>query len=175
MRLYLLVPLLVASAVTSSFGQDKPNSILTNGDLESGNTDWAVGKGVTIEADGANHFLRLQSPEPNVQVQAYRKVNLPKGVTKLKLSFRVQYEDIKAGAQNWHTGRLVMHFLDANGKPLKPEPSPFAFKGSSNGWTEKTAELTVPEGAVTLEFMPALFQVEHGTLDIDDIVIVPAD
>ncbi len=175
MRFYLLVPLLVVSAVTSTFGQDKPNSLLTNGDLESSQTDWAVGKGVTIEEENGNHFLRLQAPEPNVQVQAYRKVVLPKGTTKLKVGFRVQYEDITPGAQNWHTGRLIMHFLDAGGKPMKPDPSPFAFKGKSDGWVEKSVELAVPECAVALEFMPALFQVERGTLDIDDIVIAPAD
>ena len=33
----------------------------------------------------------------------------------------------------------------------------------------------MPEGARTLEFMPALFQVEKGTLDLDDVVIKVAD
>ena len=175
MKRLLLVPLLVASSLASSFGQDKGNSILTGGDFESGSSEWTSGKGVSVVEEGGNHFLRLQSPEPNVQVQSYRKITLPKGVTKLKVSFRVQHEDIKPGAQNWHTGRIIMHFLDANGHALKPDPAPFAFKGNSNGWIEKSVELPVPEGAVSLEFMPALFQVAQGTLDIDDVVILPAD
>ena len=33
----------------------------------------------------------------------------------------------------------------------------------------------VPETALTLEFMPALFQVEAGTFDLDDVVLQPTD
>lgn len=176
MRLFSLVPLLVLLTLVSSRGEG--NSLLTNGDFEGANGTnggWPVGKGITIEEEGGNHFLRLQSTEPNVQVQAYRKIPLTAGIQKLKVSFKVKYEDIKPGVQNWHTARIVMHFLDAAGKPLKPDPAAFAFKGDSNGWVEKSAELTVPEGAAALEFLPALFQVAQGTMELDDVVIAPAD
>lgn len=178
MRLFSLVPLLALLTLGSTRGEGGGNSLVANGDFEgvnSGPGAWPIGKGVTIEEESGNHFLRLQSTEPGVQVQAYRKVPLAAGIQKLKVSFKVKYEDIKPGVQNWHTGRLVMHFLDAAGKPLKPDPAAFVFKGDSNGWVEKSVELAVPEGATTLEFLPALFQVSQGTLELDDIVVAPAD
>ncbi|CAN5440906.1 hypothetical protein BH09VER1_BH09VER1_46570 [soil metagenome] len=174
MRLFSLVPLLIVMTVCSSRGQGTANSLLTNGDFE-GTGGWPDGKGISIEEEGGNHYLRLQSPEPGTQVQAYRKIPVSAGIQKLKLSFKVKYEDIKPGVQNWHTGRIVMHFLDAAGKALKPDPAAFVFKGDSNGWIEKSVELPVPEGAAALEFLPALFQVSQGTLELDDVVVVPVE
>jgi len=40
---------------------------------------------------------------------------------------------------------------------------------STEGWVERSAKFLVPEGAKTLDFMPALFQVETGTFDLDDM------
>ena len=172
MKQLTLVPLLVLLALTSSPGEIPANSLFPNGDIET-TTGWPVGKGVSIEEEDGGHFLRLQATEPGVQIQAYRKIDLPGGLQKLKVSFRVRFEEITPGAENWHTGRVVMHFKDASGQLLKPDPAPFAFKGNSNGWMDKSVELTVPEGATILEFLPALFQVAQGTLDIDDIAVVP--
>lgn len=171
---FLLFPLLFLTVATSH----SADSIMENGDLETGglgsNNSWTAGKGVTIEEENGNHFLHLEAVEPNVQIQSYRLVKIPDGVKKLKVSFKVRYENITPGAENWHTGRLIMHFKDAGGGMLKPDPKPFAFKDKSDGWVEKEVELDVPEGSVALEFMPALFQVGTGTLDIDDVVITPA-
>ncbi len=177
MKLLTLVPLIVLLVVSASRGEDAANSLIPNGDFEAGSlsgaNSWPTGKGISIEEEEGNHFLRLKAEEPGLQVQAYRKIKLPGGVQKLNVSFRVRFAEITAGAQNWHTGRIVMHFKDANDQLLKPDPSAFAFKGNSNGWVDKDAQLNVPEGAVFLEFLPALFQVAQGTLDIDDVVVTP--
>jgi len=169
----LLLPLLTVSVAAIAFAADPGNSLVTNGDFESGAKDWSVGKGVTIEEDGGNHFLRIQSSEPNTQVQSHRKIKIPGGTQKLKVSFRVRYENIVSGAQNWHNGSLVMHLKDSTGAIVKPAPRPFSFKGKSDGWVEKELEIDVPEGAVELELLPALFMVEQGTLEFDDFVIIP--
>src|SRR5690606_12053588 len=42
-------------------------------------------------------------------------------------------------------------------------------------WIERSTSFLVPEGGVTLEFMPSLFEVKAGTLDLDDIVLKPTD
>lgn len=169
----LFFPLLLISAVTFTQAADPGNSLVTNGDFEAGAKDWSVGKGVTVEKDGSNQFLRLQSTEPNTQVQSHRKVKIPGGTQKLKVSFRVHYDEIVSGAENWHNGSLVMHFKDSTGAIAKPSPRPFSFKGKSDGWVEKEVELDVPEGAVELEILPALFMVQQGTLEFDDFVIIP--
>jgi len=148
-------------------------SIVSNGSLEDPSGGWPNGNGVSIQEEGGNHFLRLEQPEPLKQVQAYRKIALSAGASSLEVSFRVRYQDIKPGAQNWHTGRLVLHFRDANGALLQPDPKPISFVGCSHDWEDRALTLKVPEGAVALEFMPALFQTQSGTLDLDDVKIVP--
>lgn len=170
----LLVPLLLVS-LSVLHAAEPGNTLTPNGDFETsgGANSWAIGKGASIEVEDGNHFLRLQSSEPNTQIQSHRKVKIPGGTQKLKLSFRTRYENIIPGAENWHVGSLVMHFKDSTGANVKPAPKSFSFKGSSDGWVEKEAEFDVPEGAVELEFLPALFLVQQGTLDFDDIVVVP--
>jgi len=177
MKFLTLVPLLLLSVLGTSPGEESVNSLLPNGNCEEGGigtaNGWPAAKGVSIVEEDGNHFLRLEAVESGKQIQAYRKLMIPGGTQKLKVSFRVRFAAIKPGAESWHTGRLVMHFKDASGQILKPDPAPFAFKGDSNGWVEKSVELNVPEGAVALEFMPALFQVAQGTLDLDDMAAVP--
>jgi hypothetical protein len=151
-------------------------SILAGGDFEGvqlGGSGWPAAKGVSIVEEDGNQFLRLEADGDGGQIQAYRRIDLPTDVPKLAISFRARHSELTGGAENWHTGRVVMHFKDASGGVLKPDPAPIAFKGSSDGWVEKTVELTVPEGAASFEFFPALFFVPQGTLDIDDVVIAP--
>ena len=170
-----LLPAAALLLATVASAQDSA-SLITDGDLESGSLSsggWPVSPGVSVEEEGGNHFLRLQAEEPGKQIQAYRKLAIPAGTQKLNVSFRVRYTNITPGAQNWHTGRVVMHFKDSGGQVVKPDPAPFAFKGSSDSWVEKSVQLSVPEGAVALEFLPALFQVTQGTLELDDVVITP--
>jgi hypothetical protein len=169
---FLRFPLLFLS-VSTLLAAEPGNTLIPNGDFENGSTSWAVGNGVTVEEEDGNHFLRIQSPEPNTQVQAHRKVAIPAGTQKVKVSFRTRYENIVPGEANWHVGSLVMHFRDSSGAIVKPDPKPFPFKGKSNGWIEKDVELDVPEGAVELEFLLALFRVQQGTIDFDDIVVLP--
>jgi hypothetical protein len=151
-------------------------SILTGGDFEGvqlGGAGWPAANGVSIVDEDGNYFLRLEADAEGGQIQAYRRFPLPSNIPKLAISFRARHSQLTGGVENWHTGRVVMHFKDASGEVLKPDPAPFAFKGSSTGWVDKNVELVVPEGAASFEFFPALFFVPQGTLDIDDVVIAP--
>ena len=176
----LLFPLALISLTSLTLHSETPAAaLLTDGDFEMGSlgnaNSWPKGNGITLEEENGNHFLRLEATEPGKQIQAYRKVPLPSGLQKIKVSFRARANDITPGAENWHTGRVILHFKDAAGQVLKPDPAPFSFKGNSNGWVEKTAEFVVPEGSESLEVFPALFQIGQGSLDIDDIIVVPAE
>lgn len=154
-------------------------SLLPNGGFEldrnsDGQPDgWNIGEGVQWAREEGNRFLRLQPTEPGQMVMSHRALDLPSGVGALELSYRVRYTDLKPGEEAWHDGRIVMHFLDAAGRQLSPDPSHPNFRGSSDGWVQRRQRLTVPEGARTLEFMPAVFKAAGGRLDLDDIEIKP--
>lgn len=179
MRLFSLLPLVTLVTLGPLSAEDGVNNLLENGNLEESGLGssggWPSGKGISIVEEEGNHFLRLEAVEPGVQIQAYRKIPLPGGVQKLDISFRARAIDIAPGAESWHTGRVILHFKDAANQVVKPDPAPFAFKGNSDGWVEKSVQLSVPEGATFLEIFPALFQVGQGILDVDDVVVSPAD
>jgi hypothetical protein len=64
------------------------------------------------------------------------------------------------------------------GKKIAPDPAAPYLRASTDGWRDGTTRFAVPDGARTLEIMPALFQVEKGTLDLDNLsleVITAAD
>ncbi len=69
----------------------------------------------------------------------------------------------------------MMEFKDAAGNKTAQKPSPPYSRSNTKGWVAKTARFLIPEGAVQLEFMPSLFQVESGTFDLDDIALKQTD
>jgi len=157
-------------------------SLIANGNFESDtNSDkwpdqWTRQKeGVTWEAEGDNHFLRLTSSKPGEMVMIYHQVRLPAEVRAVTLTWRQRVSGLKPGKQPWFDARLLLEFKDADDKKLTGSPSaPYARKDTA-GWVDRSTSFLVPEGTHLLEFMPSLFQVEAGTLDIDDVALVAAD
>ena len=156
-------------------------SLLSNGDFETGRNGDGVPVGWLKEnttiaccvAEDGNHFLRLHTTEPGKMVMLYRAVALPADVKALELTFRARWQDIKAGKESWFDGRIMLNFKDADQKVLKPAPPPPTFRGSQQEWQTRNLTFLVPEGARTLELMPALFQAASGTLDFDDVRLIP--
>lgn len=161
----------------------EPTNLLTNGNLETAGkdpgvpADWLAGKdkSVTWEQEEGNHFLRLHSLEPGKTVMAYRQVALPADVKALELSYRWRCRDLKPGKQAWFDARIMMEFKDAAGQKVSPAPAAPYLRKSAEAWAPKTIRFLVPEGARTLDFMPSLFQVESGTLDLDDFVLTAVE
>lgn len=155
-------------------------SLLSNGDFEGPATSDSVAPGwfnanttnVSCVAEAGNHFLRLHSTEPGKMVMVYRSVPMKPDYKALELSYRVRFDDVQPGAQVWFDGRIMMNFKDADGKVLA-SPSPPIFRGTQNTWETRCQKFAVPEGAATLEIMPALFQAASGTLDFDDFRLAP--
>jgi len=172
-----LLPLALAPAAHAQ--QAAP--VVPNGDFESDKDHdnwpdgWPKQAGLSWESEAGNHFLRLKQTEPGKMLMVYQALPLGAEAKNLTLRFRVRYADVKAGAQNWNDARLIFHFKDAARQELKPDPTPVYFLGTSKGWEEKAARLTVPQGAALLEIMPSLFQVASGTLDIDDLRLAAED
>ncbi|MFH1499432.1 MAG: hypothetical protein ABII82_16605 [Verrucomicrobiota bacterium] len=76
--------------------------------------------------------------------------------------------DIVSGEKAWFDARIILQFLDDNKTKVKGSPSPIIIsrKGSTD-WKEITKKFAVPEGAVRIECMICLFQIQSGSMDID--------
>jgi endoglucanase len=154
-----------------------PN-LLLNGNLEAdakgdGWPDhWPKMKtGGAWVAENGNHFLRLTAATPGQMVMMYRTMPLPAGAKALQLTWRQRVTDIKPGKENYFDARVLIEFTDAAGKKVKGSPSPSGTRKATEGWVEKKSEFLVPEDAKALVLMPALFQVQKGTYDLDDFVL----
>lgn len=134
---------------------------------------WPTPDGVTWEEEAGNHFLRLTADIDKL-ITVYREVRVQPGHKALKLTFRVRVQALERGKANWHDGRIILNFKDADGNKLSGGAAP-SFQGSTDGWSERSVELLVPDGAVNLEVMPALFQAKSGSYDLDDLRLVAID
>lgn len=158
------------------------DSLLPNGTFETDadKNNWPDGwgqlkEGASWETENGNRFLHLSSPAPDKMILLYQPVNLPTEAKALQLSWKQRISDLKPGKQAWFDARIMLDFKDAAGNKLKGGPGAPYTRKNTDGWQEKTMQFLVPDGAKILEFMPALFQVQSGNFDLDDIVIKPID
>ena len=161
---------------------EKGGSLISNGDFETDAKkadqwpdDWGHPAGATWETEAENHFLRLKADEPGKTILLFRTMNLPESAKALELSWRQRVSDLKVGKEPYFDARIMMDFKDAAGKKLAGAPGAPNVRKSTDGWVERKMAFVVPDGAVTLDLMPALFQVQKGTFDLDDIVLKPTD
>ena len=168
-QLSLYAALATPAAVTSSASVPPGSSLIANGNFESdrNSAQWPEENG--------NHFLRLTSSQPGETVLLYHSVPVPPGVTALELTFRMRVSSLKPGKQPWFDARIMMDFKDATGTKLPGSPAAPNTRKNTDGWVARSAKFLVPDGARTLDFMPALFQVESGTFDLNDVVLQPTD
>jgi hypothetical protein len=185
LSLAVLFALLLSLCALSlpAFAQDAPQNLITNGDFETDANadqwpdDWGkLKEGGSYEVEDGNHFLRLTSPEAGKMIMEYREVHVPKDVKAVELSFRWRVSNLKRGKQSWFDARIMMNWINDDRKNVnKPTPpAPNAAK-DTNGWQEKKVAFLVAPDATMLAFMPTLFNVESGTMDLDDIVLMPTD
>ncbi len=167
---------------STSVKADEVVQIAPNGSFESPNSDstwpaeWAgVKTGGTWEKEDGNHFLRLKSPAPGEMVMLYQEIKLPTEVQALKLTWKQRVSDLKKGKNSWFDARIMLEFIDDQHKKVSPTPSAAATGKDTDGWVQRETTFLVPEGAYWLKFMPALFNVESGTFDLDDISLTPID
>lgn len=173
----MLHRLLPALTFLLAAGLPAADNLIGNGDCEAGAdgqaAGWPKGGGLSWEAEGDNHFLRLHAAKAGDSVLLYRQVPVA-GLKALKLVLKARWSGVERGSEKWHDARIVLDFKDAAGKKVG-SAKPIVLGGSSNGWEPREATFAVPEGATVLAFMPALFQVAAGTLDIDEVVVTAAE
>lgn len=124
--------------------------------------------------EGGNHFVRLVSSKPGEMVMLYQEAKIPPAVRAVEMSWKMRVTDLRKGKQAWFDARIIADFKDAAGKKLKGGVAPATGK-DTKGWEERSVKFLVPEGAVKLEILPTLFQVEKGTFDLDDFALRPID
>lgn len=168
----LLATLLFLAPLLARAESAAVDHLLINGDFQAGAEAWRMPSVEAVASEGDNFFLRLQYRQPDQFLSAHRSIPVAPDHEAYAFSFRARYTDIQPGKQQWHDGRIILDFKDADGKRLA-SPSPPYFKKSSKGWIEKTLEFIVPPGAATFEITPVLFHVRSGTLDLDDLRLVP--
>ncbi|QIF03557.1 cellulase family glycosylhydrolase [Roseimicrobium sp. ORNL1] len=158
-------------------------SLITNGNFEkadkSGSAPAVWGKlknGLSWETnEDGTRFLRLTSTKPGETVMLFRTVDIPEGVKALEFIWRQRIAGLKPGKEPWFDARFMMDFKDGTGKKMKGAPAPYSRNDTKGAWVSRTAKFLVPDGALSLDIMPVLFQVKQGTLDLDDLVLKPTE
>jgi hypothetical protein len=171
----LAIGLSLLTGALAARGGEFPRQLLSNSDFEHARAgsawpdDWPHGGGARWLAEGGNHFLRLEVTSSGRTANVNRNVQLEPEWGTLRLSCRARFREIVPGKEGWHDGRIAMSFLDAGGKRVGPWPNVLHWSGSSTGWLEESRDFVIPEGATQLGLSLALYSVERGTLDLDDV------
>lgn len=179
LKTHLLAMLIAMLCFAPLHAQDAeaPKSLIPNGDfetLEDGKPKgWGLKGGATLGEENGNHFLRLKSANAGETVMVYRLIKVSEGTKALELKFKVRYEGIKVGKQNYFDGRIMMNFLNEEKKKTSVKAP--AFKGTQAEWKDRSQKMNVPEGAKELEMMFTLFQAEAGQIDFDDVSLTPTE
>jgi endoglucanase len=184
MKTSIPFPLFTAAAILW-LGQAaalKADDIVPNGDFQKGaeGADWPEnwGKpkaGGTWGKEDSNRFLSLKSETPGAMVMLYQEFKIPEGTEAVELSWKQRVTGLKKGTSPWFDARIMLEFSNVDRAKMPGSPKAPNVGKDTNGWEEKKVSFLVPKYAVYLKFMPALFQVEAGTFDIDDVVVKKID
>jgi len=171
------------AAQLAATGNLMPNGNFTEATHDSAWPDgWGNGPsdGVSWGNDSGKRFIRLTANDPEKVQMLYKMVVLPLGLKAIDISFRYRTAGVVKGEQAPGDARVALHFFNGtrfghleSGKELSPEPDPLILSPQTEGWTEVHDQLAVPEGATKLQWMPGLWYVRAGTLDLADIKIAP--
>lgn len=171
-------PLLAADAAPAG---NTTAPLIRNGSLQDDSDSdgwpdhWPRHKSATRPEEEGNRFIRLKSSTSGETVLLYHGIRLPRDAKALRFSWKQRVTDLKVGPKPWFDARIMLEFRDEADKKVAGSPSAPNTRKSTDGWQARSVEFLVPDGAVTLAMMPALFQVESGTFDLDDIELTAID
>jgi endoglucanase len=174
-----VLTLLLALAASAGVASATP-SILPDGTFESIDpaterpVGWPGARAASWEVEEGNRFLRLRSSAPGRMDAVSVRVRIPAGVRALEHTYRARVTELKRGENSWFDARVIMNFKDAAGRPIGNAP-PSYHRDNTRGWRTVSHRFLVPEDAVYLDYLPALFRVQTGVFDLDDIVLRPID
>ena len=159
-----------------------PNGGFATVDKDGKPADWGkqLADGITWQEENGTHFMRLVSQNPQKIRMLYRMIPLPFGIKGVEITLRYRTAGVTKGGQSPGDARVAMHYLDGlrfghleNGKEIIPAPADIELSFQAKDWTEVRRRYLVSAGATKLQFMPGLWHVEQGTLDIANIRVTP--
>jgi endoglucanase len=173
--------------VAPGVGEPATVSLVANDDFSaaSQNTAWPDGwsrdaaQPVTWEKEGDTRFLRLASQREGQLVQVARTIPVPADVKGLVVAVRFRIANFKfgtngAGAPSFTKDiRFSYKFLDAAGAPVARASGSMVLDSHAKNWTDVSRRFLVPEGAVTLQLIPAINEAKSGTLDVARVTLAP--
>lgn len=176
-----VICLLMLCCTARCWAQSDVN-LLSDGDFEHADAHgWAEGwyrpkESGRIERveEAGNHFAHLTITRAGDSAVMQHEVKLDPSTKALKLALRVRYHDIRRGAKGWMSGKALLMFLNASGHNTGKQ-YPMSWTGSSDDWAAQSVSGLVPPDAVKAKVQIALFHVQSGTLDIDDVMLTPVD
>lgn len=183
-RLFIATLLTAVSPLLAADAAPAGNStapLIRNGSLQDDSDSdgwpdhWPRHKSATRPEEEGNRFIRLKSSTSGETVLLYHGIRLPRDAKALRFSWKQRVTDLKVGPKPWFDARIMLEFRDEADKKVAGSPSAPNTRKSTDGWQARSVEFLVPDGAVTLAMMPALFQVESGTFDLDDIELTAID
>jgi endoglucanase len=157
-------------------------NIVSNGDFQTLDNsgakpqNWApANPPISWGMENDNRFLHLTVGQPRQMVGYHRSIDLPAGSKALELKWRQRVTGLKIGEKQYYDARIVVNFKNAAGQIMNNPPPPAYSQEDTKGWVERSTTFLIPEGAVSLELQPMLFQAEAGTFDIDNISLKSID
>lgn len=157
-------------------------NLIGNGDFETAtdNPNWPDGwahpksGSCSYEIEDGRRFIRMNATAPGETIILFRNVPIPAGVKAVELSLRARTIGLQPGTQPWFDARVLADFKSISGEKLRGA-RPISFRRDTDGWVERKIRFAVPEGAVSIDIMPSLFQVYTGTIDIDEVQLKEID
>lgn len=158
-------------------------NLIGNGDFETATENpnwpdgWSPSKSGSCsyeKTEDGRRFIRVNATAPGETIIIYRNVAIPAGVKAVELSIRARVIGLQPGAQPWFDARILCDFKSVSGAKLKGAKHIF-FRRDTDGWVERKSRFAVPEGAMSIDIMPSLFQVYTGTIDLDEVQLREID
>jgi hypothetical protein len=144
--------------------------LIGNGQFTAALAGWNVPNpaGAAVVTEHGNSFVRLTG---SAIVQ--RDIPLNPSWGKLRIGVHARYTDIVPGAKSWHRGRVNLDFKDAKGKHVGDWPRMIDYLGTRADWQHDEETYDIPAGATKLRLQLGMWEVQSGTLDLDNIVLEP--
>jgi len=159
-----LIPFLALAASVQA-GQ-----ALVNGDFEKGLDGWMVwGATPGAVAHQGTGSCRVHLDTAG-WAGATQTVEIPAGMSQVKVAGWMRSDSIKSGKENWERGRLSVEFFGAKGDTLGGYPPAVGQVRGKLPWTLMERTYQVPTGTSTLKLGCALGN-SSGTLYCDDLTL----
>ncbi|WP_309380697.1 glycoside hydrolase family 5 protein [Cerasicoccus frondis] len=119
-------------------------------------------------------FVRLISEAPDQLVRINQDVPLTKDIKGVEFHARFRNENVKFGKGGWLCdARARFAYLDADGNSIGPKLSDVIFDSHAQAWRNISRDYLKPEGATTFRVALTLNRPASGTLDIDEVRLIP--